>query len=224
MVAWTVSLAIPAVAMVVFGAALALLLLEYRGTELLGWFSRGLPFGGPRSAVPPSEGRVPELSNPGPHGLGAVLAPQGHAARGMELLRVGLGVVWAASLVYFLAPSTGYWSSLVAAHSLYFAWAIALATAYLAVALITGVTTRLACAVGAIVSVAFLITQFSTAFALLGGTGVGPQPLYLAIYASLGVGGAGRLWAVDGALWKRGWGRRVPQARWFASLPPVGAA
>lgn len=224
MVAWTVSLAIPAVAMVVCGAALALLLLEHRGTELLGWLSRGRAFGGSRSSIPGSEARAGERSEPGPRGLGAVLAPQGHAARGMELLRVGLGVVWAASLGYFLVPSTGYWSGLVAAHSLYFAWAIALATAYLAVAFLMGVTTRLASAVGAIVSIAFLITQFGTSFAFLGGTGVGPQLLYLAIYASLWVGGAGRLWAVDGALWKRGWGQRVPQARWFASLPPLGAA
>lgn len=224
MVAVTISLAVSAIAMVVFGAALALLMLEYRGTEFLGWFSygrRSRPTD-PSTSVAEFPGHEPTPSNH--RALGAVLAPRGNAARGVELLRVGIGLVWGASLVFLALPSTGYWASLVAAHSVFFAWVIALTTAYLAAAFLLGVTTRLACVVGAALSVAYFATQFGTTFAFLGATGIGPQPLYLAIYAAIWVGGAGRFWSIDGSLWKRGWGDRVPQARWFASLPPAGAA
>ena len=245
MVAVTIPLAVTAIAMVVFGSALALLSLQYRGEEFLRWLSQRAPRHPVRSALGDARGADPArrfAGHSGQRGVAAVVPP-GNPMRGIELLRIGLGVVWAVNLLFIVLPAAGYWSTfqgaaqsygastlggpglagLVAAHATLFAWLIALTTAYLAAAFLLGVTTRLACGVGAVMSIAFFVTQFGATFVFPGGTDVGPHPLYLAIYAALWVGGAGRVWAIDGMLWTREWTRRVPHARWFASLPPTDA-
>lgn len=146
----------------------------------------------------------------------------GQSARALEVLRVAVGVVWLLNLLFILVPSADYWgsfasvassfgastpggpgfASFVGANALFFAILIAVVTAYLALAFLFGVTTRLACLVGTAASVVFLWTQFSTTFAFPGGTDVGPHPLYLAVYLALFVGGAGRYWSVDHRVWR----------------------
>ena len=142
----------------------------------------------------------------------------GHA---IEILRIGLGLVWLVNLVFIVDPQNRYWATFsstalgfapttvggpglaeyVASHPLIFAWGIALVTGYLAVALLLGVTTRLACFVGSFFSAVLLATQFGTTFLFPGGTDVGAHPLYILVYAVLVVGGAGRSLSVD--VWVR---------------------
>lgn len=244
MVVVTIPIAVSAVLVVVFGSVLALLGLEYRGKEFLRWLSLGRGFRAPGSVGRGNAALAP-FPRLGRHrhqrGVAPLVSP-GNATRGIELLRIGIGMVWALNLLFLVLPVSGAWSSLrgvalsygavtlggpgllglVGAHATVFAWLIALAAAYLAVAFLFGVTTRLACGVGAVLSVAFFVARFGSPLVSAGGTGVGPQPLYLAIYAALWIGQAGQLWAIDGQLWKRGWGRHVPQARWFATVPPAG--
>jgi len=160
--------------------------------------------------------------------------------RAIEILRVGLGVVWVLNLLFIVVPASDYWGSFpavaasfgastpggpgfasyVAAHSLLFAWIIAIATAYLAVAFLFGVTTRLACIVGIMASAIFLWTQYSTTFAFPGGTDVGPHPLYIVMSVILLLGGAGRYWSLDRWFWRSK--RSVIQrlGRWVAGPPP----
>lgn len=171
-------------------------------------------------------------------------APSGNPAstgeRALEILRIGLGFIWALNLLFIVLPSAGYWGSFssvaasfgsstpggpglanfVAAHSLFFAWLIAVATAYLAVAFLLGFTTRLACVVGVVSSAFFLWTQYTTTFAFPGGTDVGPHPLYLAMYIILFAGGAGRYWSVDRRLWSSGKTVLRKLGRWVAGPPP----
>lgn len=140
----------------------------------------------------------------------------GHA-HAIELLRIGVGLVWVVNLLFILDPANQYWSTFsnvalsfapttlggpgfaqfVAAHSLLFAWLIALVTAYLAFALLLGVTTRIACFVGSFFSAVLLATQFGSTFLFPGGTDVGAHPLYILVYGALIVGGAGRSVSVD---------------------------
>ena len=128
-----------------------------------------------------------------------------------------MGVVWALNMIFILDPANQFFptfrstavsfaptslggpgvADFVAAHALVFAWVTAILTAYLAVAFLLGVTTRLACLVGGVASVVFLVTQFVSTFQVPGGTDVGPHPLYLLIYLILFVGGAGRYLSVD---------------------------
>lgn len=142
----------------------------------------------------------------------------GHA---IDLLRIGVGLVWLVNLVFIVDPQNQYWASFsttalgfapttvggpglaeyVAAHPLFFAWGIALVTGYLAVALILGVTTRIACFVGSFFSALLLATQFGTTFLFPGGTDVGAHPLYILVYAVLVVGGAGHSLSLD--VWVR---------------------
>lgn len=157
--------------------------------------------------------------------------------RGLDVLRILIGVVWAANLLFIFLPAADYWgtfgnvaagfgssslfgsgfASYVADHALLFSWIIALVTGYLAFAFLFGFTTRLACAVGFAASVAFLITQWETTFAFPGGTDVGPHPLYLLIYFALFVGGAGRYWSLDSWVWRRGRVRFARLARWIST-------
>ena len=159
----------------------------------------------------------------------------------IDLLRLGMGIVWALDLIFILDPANQYFSSFssvaqgyssqslggaalpnyVAAHSLVFAWLIALVTAYLAVAFLFGLTTRLACIVGAASSVFFLWTQFLMTFMIPGGTDVGAHPLYLLIYLVLFVGGAGRYLAVDAFLWEGEGPRLKALVRWLFTPAPV---
>lgn len=121
--------------------------------------------------------------------------PQGAA---VELLRIGIGLVWALNLLVAIVPSNQFFpgfqsaastfgpttlggpgfASFVASNPLFFAWAVAILTGYLAVAFLVGITTRLACVVGGLASVAFLLTQFASTFVVNGfGTDVGPHPI-----------------------------------------------
>jgi hypothetical protein len=135
----------------------------------------------------------------------------------IDLLRIGVGLVWMVNLIFIVDPQNHYWSSFsstalsfapstlggpglaqyVAAHSLVFSWAIALLTGYLAVALLLGVTTRIACFLGSFFSAILLATQFGNTFLFPGGTDVGAHPLYILVYAVLVVGGAGHSHSID---------------------------
>ena len=225
---WDLAIPLTEIIVVVLAAALALLVLEYQGKDILRFVLGGAraPEGGSRSAA---DRASIDLTRP---------------RRAIELLRILIGVVWLANLLFIVVPANDYWSTFgsaaqsygptslggsgfanfVAANPTFFAWLIALATAYLAIALILGVTTRLALLVGSAASVIFLATQFGSTFAFPGGTDVGAHPLYLVVYATLWIGGAGRSLSVDSLLWKRGWGRKVPAAEYFASPGPTGAA
>jgi len=159
----------------------------------------------------------------------------------MEVLRIAIGLVWAANLLFIVLPSANYWASfasvaasygaatpggpgfanLVASNPTFFAWTIAIITTYLAVAFLLGVTTRLACVVGFVASLLFLWTQWGQTFVFPGGTDVGAHPLYLVIYVALFVGGAGRFWSVDGWVWRTGRAWFGSAVRWIAALPPM---
>ncbi len=230
----TPAIATTEIAAIVLTAALAVLTLEYRGGEAVRWLRRVLGRSSSRTSEPtqntdlhPTETLEPASS----------VAPRSTVA--IEMLRIATGVIWLVNLLFIVLPSADYWSTFtsvaqsyspitlggpgfaifVAANSLVFAWLIAFVTVYLAVALILGVTTRLACVVGTAFSLVFFITQWGATFMFPGGTDVGAHPLYIVIYAALWIGGAGQSWSVDGRLWKRGWRRRVPSARWFITSP-----
>lgn len=160
----------------------------------------------------------------------------------IDLLRVGMGIIWALNLVFIVAPSNQYFrtfqslasgfgpstlggpglADFIASHSVFFAPLVAGVTAYLAVAFLLGLTTRLACLVGALASVAFLLTQFYATFTLNGmGTDVGPHPLYLLIYLILFTAGAGQYFALDRWMWASGKARLPRFSRWIASPPDL---
>ncbi len=140
-----------------------------------------------------------------------------HRALGIELLRIGVGLVWALNLIYILAPANSWFAdfgataqsygpttvggpglaNFVAAHATVFSWLVATVTAYLAVAFLLGATTRIACMVGGVFSAVLLATQVGSTFSFPGGTDVGEHPLFLVIYAALVIGGAGRALSVD---------------------------
>lgn len=156
----------------------------------------------------------------------------------IDLLRVGIGAIWALNLIFILAPSNQYFpmfqsmaggfgattlggpgfANFVASYPVIFAWTIALVTVYLAVAFLTGLTTRLACVTGAVASVAFLLSQWYQTFNLTGaGTDVGAHPLYLLIYVILFTAGAGQYFALDHWFWSSGHARLPRVSRWIAS-------
>ena len=166
--------------------------------------------------------------------------PEERGWRGLDVLRILMGLIWSANLLFIILPAAQYWSTFsevaasfgpttlggpgiadyVAANPLVFSWLIAIATAYLAVAFLLGFTTRLACAVGFLASTAFLLTQWDATFSFPGGTDVGAHPLHLAIYVALFVGGAGRFWSIDSWVWKTGRARLAWLARWIATPSP----
>jgi hypothetical protein len=154
----------------------------------------------------------------------------------IELLRIGTGLVWLVNLIFIVDPANNYWGSFsatalsfapttvggpglaqyVSGHPLFFAWSIALITGYLTFSLIFGITTRLACFVGAFFSAVLLATQFGSTFLFPGGTDVGAHPLYILIYGVLVAGGAGRVFSVDV------WVRTTLEARRRAPRPARG--
>jgi hypothetical protein len=158
----------------------------------------------------------------------------------IDLLRIGMGLVWALNMVFILDPANLYFSTFasvaksydsqtmggpavadfVAVHALFFAWLIAIVTAYLAVAFLLGITTRLACGVGIAASAFFFVTQFLITFMIPGGTDVGAHPLYLLIYVMLFVGGAGNYLAADSILWS-GKTRFPRLTRWLLTPRPT---
>jgi hypothetical protein len=154
------------------------------------------------------------------------------SSRGLLVLRLSVGIVWALNLIFIVDPANQFFSSfeatangfasqsiggaalpdLVASHPAVFAPLIAAVTAYLAVAFLLGITVRWACGVGILLATGLLVSQFYGTFAIPGGTDVGPMPLYIAIYAALLWGRADRL----GPLWpggiSRALGRRATTA------------
>lgn len=155
----------------------------------------------------------------------------------IDLLRVGVGLVWVLNLIFIVDPANQFFptfrgtvlsfaptslggpnvANFVAAHATAFAWMTALLTVYLAIAFVLGVTTRLACIVGGVAFVIFLATQFLSTFQIPGGTDVGPHPLYLLIYLILFAGGAGKYVAVDHWIWATGRARFSRLSRWLAA-------
>ncbi len=155
----------------------------------------------------------------------------------IDLLRVGVGFVWVLNLIFVVDPANQFFStfkdvalsfaptslggpgvaSFVAANATLFAWITALLTAYLAIAFVFGLTTRLACLVGGAASIAFLLTQFLSTFQIPGGTDVGPHPLYLLIYVVLFTGAAGKYLAIDHWVWMTGHVKYPRLSRWLAA-------
>jgi uncharacterized membrane protein YphA (DoxX/SURF4 family) len=152
---------------------------------------------------------------------------------GLVSLRVGLGVIWALNLLFVLDPANQFFSgfpataisfsasaiggsTLPAVASQYapiFAPLIAGLTGYLALALLLGFTTRLACVIGFAFNAMLLLTQLGAVWVIPGGTDVGPQPLYLLLYFGLLIGGAGRSFSIDAII------RRTYRPKLFALLP-----
>ncbi len=142
---------------------------------------------------------------------------EGRAALAVEVLRIGLGLVWAMNLIFIVDPANQFFptfsstassyapttlggpglAQFVAAHGAVFSVLIAVATAYLAFAFLTGTTTRWACVVGFFLSGFFLVTQWGSTFYFPGGTDVGPHPLYMLLAVGLFLAPAGRSWALD---------------------------
>lgn len=130
----------------------------------------------------------------------------------IDLLRVGIGLVWVLNLIFIVDPSNEFFSTFrdvalsfaptslggpgvanfVGAHATVLAWITAVLTVYLASTLVLGVTTRFACIVGGVSSLLLLLTEWASTLAIPGGTDVGPHPPYLLIYLILFAGGAGK--------------------------------
>jgi len=146
--------------------------------------------------------------------------------RMIEVLRIGLGIVWFANFFFIVYPPNNYWGGFsgiarsfapvsfggpgfpdyVASHPLFFSWMVALVTAYLAFAFTLGLTTRIACFVGSCFSAVLFAIQVGTIFVFPGGTDVGEHPLYILISGVLLVGGAGQSLSLDawiGDAWAR---------------------
>jgi len=143
--------------------------------------------------------------------------------RMIEVLRIGLGMVWIANLSFIVYPPNNYFGDFaataltfapvsfggpafpdyVAAHPLFFSWLIALTTGYLAIAFTLGLTTRIACFVGSFFSAVLFAIQIGTIFVAPGGTDVGEHPLFILISGVLLVGGAGEALSLDAWIDKR---------------------
>jgi len=145
----------------------------------------------------------------------------------IELLRIGVGLVWALNFIFIVAPGNNFFggfgqialsfaptslggpalAQFVATNATFFSWLVAIVTGYLAFGFILGLTTRWVCLVGGIFSAVLLGTQIGSTFVFPGGTDVGEHPLYLLIYVVLVFGGAGQAYSVDH--WIAGaWARR----------------
>jgi hypothetical protein len=157
----------------------------------------------------------------------------------IEILRIGLGIVWAANFFFIVYPPNdyfGYFSTValslapvslggpgflqyVAAHPLFFSWAVAVVTGYLAFAFTVGFTTRIACFVASFFSAILFAIQVGSIFVFPGGTDVGEHPLFILISAVLLVGGAGQSLSLDAWVRKAWAGYRA--ARPAAAVPRV---
>lgn len=157
-----------------------------------------------------------------------------------ETLRIAMGMIWVLNLVFVVDPMNQWFdpatfasvaagfgpttvggpglADFAAAHATIFAWGLAIVTAYLAVAFLIGVSTRLACVVGTATSLGLLWTQWGMIWVMPGGTDVGAHPVYLIVYMALLVGGAGRHLSLDGRV------RRVPQAHVLTARESVPAS
>ena len=165
----------------------------------------------------------PRYASEGTASPSAEEAPRDRRAVAVEVLRIGLGLVWAANLFFIVDPANQFFATFssaaasygpttlggpglaqfVAAHGAVFSVLITVATAYLALAFITGTTTRWACVVGFLLSGFFLVTQWGSTFYFPGGTDVGPHPLYMLLAVGLFLAPAGRSLALDPYLLRR---------------------
>jgi hypothetical protein len=157
--------------------------------------------------------------------------------RGVAALRIGIGAVWALNLIFIFDPQNQFFSTFaatagsfspvslggssfpvfVATYPMLFSLLIAGVTVYLAVAFLLGVTTRIACGVGAGFALALLVSQWGATFVIPGGTDVGPMPIYLAVYAALAMGHAERYFSLDALV-----AGRAPSGRaWLPHRTPV---
>ncbi|HKN06876.1 MAG TPA: hypothetical protein VJ021_04650 [Thermoplasmata archaeon] len=186
--------------------------------------------GAPRTGADPKPGAVSPESE-GASTSGTVRRTHG---RMIEVLRIGLGIVWIANFFFILYPPNNYFGDFssialtfapvsfggpgfpqyVAAHPLFFSWLIALVTGYLALAFTLGLTTRIACFVGGFFSAVLFAIQIGSIFVFPGGTDVGEHPLFILISAVLLVGGAGASLSLDEWI-------RVTWARYLAARPTV---
>jgi hypothetical protein len=163
--------------------------------------------------------------------------------RMIEVLRIGLGVVWLANFFFIVYPPNHFFGNFstvalsfapvsfggpafpdyVAAHPLFFSWVVALTTGYLAIAFTFGLTTRLACFVGSCFSAGLFAIQVGTIFVFPGGTDVGEHPLFILICGILIAGGAGRSLSLDAWI-RSAWARNRAAAALRVRRPtPVSA-
>ena len=139
------------------------------------------------------------------------------ASRAIELLRIGVGLVWLLNFVFVVAPGNDFFggfrqtalsfgpttlggpglAQFVAAHATIFAWLVAILTGYLAVGFLLGLTTRWACLFGGVFSAVLLGVQVGSTFVFPGGTDIGEHPLYMLVYVALVFGGAGQALSAD---------------------------
>jgi hypothetical protein len=126
----------------------------------------------------------------------------------MALLRLGIGAVWAANCFYILDPANRFFSSFsgvaasfgsssaggpgfanfVSQFPYVFSILIAASTFVLAFSFLSDVGVRVACVAGAVFNMALLVTQWGQLATIPGGTDIGPQPIYLMVYAVVWVG------------------------------------
>jgi hypothetical protein len=145
---------------------------------------------------------------------------------GLNALRLGLGTVWAANLVYIFDPANQYWpmfstaaasygsqsiggsqfANFVASYPTVFAALIAAVTVYLAFSFLLGFSTRLACLVGFGFSLALFVTQWAEISTFPGGTDIGAPPLYMAMFVALYLGYDAPRFTLD--RWILGWSAR----------------
>lgn len=159
--------------------------------------------------------------------------------RGILALRIGLGLVWAANLVFIVAPANQFFptfadsagsyapttvgggalANFVASEPMFFAGLIASVTAYLAIAFLAGFTMRLAVVIGVSFNLLLLATQFGSTFYFPGGTDIGPQPLYVLLYLGLALGDASRSHSMDAWMAKHLSGTPSAIFRWIGTRP-----
>jgi hypothetical protein len=141
-------------------------------------------------------------------------------SRAILALRLGLGAAWTLNLLFVVDPANqffptfastarsfrpttiggGGWVDFVSSNAQLFAALVAGITLYLAVAFLFGLTVRGACFTGAAFNVTLLLTQIGSVVVAPGGTDIGPQPLYLVMYAALLLAPQSSALSIDGWL------------------------
>jgi hypothetical protein len=157
-------------------------------------------------------------------------ATRSRSDEALSLLRLSMGVIWGGNLLFILLPANQFFptfaatatgmarttlggpglASFVSSNAVLFSAAIALATGYLALAFLLGVTTRVACVVGSAFSLGLLIAQWGATFSIPGGTDVGPHPIYLVAYLALAWSDSARFYSLPALLARwRLWSGRI---------------
>jgi len=137
------------------------------------------------------------------------------------VLRILFGLVWAVDASFKWQPAfvngfagylagamkgqppavqtwIGFWLGLVKTDPVLFARAVAVCETLLAIALILGVFTNLACLGGAVMS--FMIWSTAEGFGgpyVPGSTDIGTSIIYVFVFAALLLASAGRYWSID---------------------------